>query len=263
MSMPARSSARLIPLPLVLALAGCAGESPPAVDPPGAPETASTHVLEAGARVLQAAPPLRGLDIHVVGFHPMKDDPSMQMEAHHFCHQVNEDFAQCVLYDGDSAQANLNGIEYIISERLFAGLPADEKAYWHPHNGEILSGQLVAPGLPEAAERALMRRKVNSYGKTWHTWHSRHGVEPGDTMPLGPAMLAWSFSRDGELDPRLLAERDRRTGIDSAQRRAARQELQAIARPQAGVDVLREAFPDARPIPGVVDAAADNPPPAD
>lgn len=238
---------------LALALAACTDDPPPTVDPPGMEETASTRVLEAGAQVLQTAPPLRGLDIHVVGFHPMKDDPSMQMEAHHYCHQVNEDFAQCVLYDGDSAQANLNGLEYIISERLFADLPADEKVYWHPHNGEILSGQLVAPGLPEAAERALMRRKINSYGKTWHTWHSRKGAGPGDTMPLGPATLAWSFNRDGELDPALLADRDQRLDIDSGQRRQARQDMRALARPQAGVDLLRDAFPEATAIPGVVD----------
>jgi hypothetical protein len=42
---------------------------------------------------------------------------------------------------------------------------ADEKAYWHPHNYEILSGTLRMPGLPAAAERAALRRKVNSYGK--------------------------------------------------------------------------------------------------
>ena len=66
------------------------------------------------------------------------------MEAHHFCRQVNEDFAQCALFDGNSEDANLNGIEYIISARVFDQLPVEERPYWHPHNGEILSGQLVA-----------------------------------------------------------------------------------------------------------------------
>jgi hypothetical protein len=85
------------------------------------------------------------MDIYPVGFHPMKDGPAHQMEAHHFCHQVNEDFAQCVLFDGSTAQARLNGFEYIISEKLFASLREAERKYWHPHNGEILSGQPVAP----------------------------------------------------------------------------------------------------------------------
>jgi hypothetical protein len=43
------------------------------------------------------------------------------------------------------ADANLIGIEYILSERLFETLPDDEKPSWHPHNYEILSGQLAAP----------------------------------------------------------------------------------------------------------------------
>ena len=95
--------------------------------PPGDEKSSKTSVLEAGARLLQRTSPLGPMDIHLVGFHPMKDDPEHQMEAHHFCHQVNEDFAQCVLFDGDSKGANLNGIEYIISEKLFEGLPEEEK----------------------------------------------------------------------------------------------------------------------------------------
>jgi hypothetical protein len=27
------------------------------------------------------------------------------------------------------------------------------KKYWHPHNGEILSGQLVGPNIPIVAEK--------------------------------------------------------------------------------------------------------------
>lgn len=37
-----------------------------------------------------------------------------------------------------------------------------------------------------------MRRKINSYGTTWHTWRSAHGRAAGDALPLGPVMLAWS-----------------------------------------------------------------------
>jgi hypothetical protein len=180
-------------------LAGCTGhgDSQAPVAPPGRDTAGSTAALKAGAAALQDNGPLAGMDIYLVGFHPMKQAPSEQMEAHHYCRQVNEDFAQCVLFDGNDARANLTGIEYIISERLFHGLPPDERHYWHPHNGEILSGQLLAPGLPEAAEHALMRKKLNSYGKTWHTWASGASARPGDRLPLGPPALAWSFNREG------------------------------------------------------------------
>lgn len=250
-------TALAVPL-LAIALSACTGgdRTDPAVTPPGAEESARTNALEAGAALLQGNGPLGKMDMYVVGFHPMKDHPLHQMEAHHFCRQVNEDFAQCTLFDGNSPEANLTGIEYIISESLYESLADDEKQYWHPHNGEILSGQLVAPNLPEVAEKELMRSKMNTYGKTWHTWHTRDGVNPGDKMPVGPAMLAWSFSRDGEVQPELVAERDKRMDISTEERRRDREDLLELARPQDGVDTLRRQFPQATPIPGVVDKSA-------
>lgn len=83
----------------------------------------------------------------------MHDDPCHQMEAHHYCKKLNEDFSQCLLYDGNTKNANLTGIEYIISEKLFQSLLPEETQYWHPHNYEILSGQLVAPGIPSPLEK--------------------------------------------------------------------------------------------------------------
>ncbi|AZR27297.1 DUF1264 domain-containing protein [Xanthomonas vasicola pv. arecae] len=241
-----------------LALCTSCSRSPSSVTPPGAPESAKTTVLEAGAKVLQPNDPVGKLDIYLVGFHPMKDAPNEQMEAHHYCQQVNEDFAQCALYDGNTDRANLTGIEYIISETLFAQLPEQERSFWHPHNGEILSGQLSAPNLPQIAEKELMRNKINSYGKTWHTWHSRKGTAPGDSLPLGEPMLAWSFNRDGELQQPLIAQRDQAVPVSTAERRAHRQDLTPLAKPQHGVDALHAHFPDAKPIPGVVDANANN-----
>lgn len=231
-----------------LALAACGEESPSAVEPPGQPETAKTKALEAGARVLQQAGPAAELDVYLVGFHPMMDDPNNQLEAHHYCKQVNEDFAQCALWDSNRDDANLNGIEYIISARLFDHLPPEEQQYWHPHDYEILSGLLVAPGLPQMAELALMKGKMNSYGKTWHMWNT--GME-ADALPLGPPRLAWSLNADGEIAPGLLEERDRTLHMDTEQIRRARQSLLPLAEPQRGVDALADAFPDRSKPPGV------------
>lgn len=239
-----------------LALAGCTGSGAtgPTVEVPGQPESAKTTALEMGATAVQRDAPTDALDIYLVGFHPMKNDPQQQFEAHHFCQQVNEDVAQCALYDGNTAEANLNGIEYIISERLFETLPEEERQYWHPHNGEILSGQLVAPGLPEIADRELMQSKMNSYGKTWHTWNTGHSNEGGDMIPLGEPALAWSFNRFGEAAPGLVESRDERMGISTEERRRQRQDLIDMAHRQEGVDALKDAFErPTEPIPGVVD----------
>jgi hypothetical protein len=240
-----------------IALPAMAQQSQPRTAPPGSEKSAKTRTLEAGAKVMQGKAPLHGFDVYLVGFHPMKDHPDLQMEAHHWCHQVNEDFAQCVLFDGNTANANMNGLEYIISEKVFNTLPAQERKYWHPHNGEILSGQLVAPGIPDAGEHALMKQKMNSYGKTWHVWNTGHPGQAGDQLPLGDPMLAWSFSRDGELAPALLESHDRRLDVHTADKRKGRQDLRQLARPQSGVDDLKGKY--GRPtqdIPGVVDQAA-------
>lgn len=242
-----RISAALV----TLALTACGSDGDPKVKPPGAPASGKTDALQAGAAALQGQAPVRGLDIYLVGFHPLKDDPKQQMEAHHYCRQMNEDFAQCALYDGNGPQANLTGIEYIISEKLFATLPPEERRYWHPHNAEILSGQLVAPGIPEPAEKALMRSKMNSYGKTWHVWMT----ERGDKLPRGDAMLAWSFNRDGELRTKLLEERDRKLNVSTIDKRRSRADLVTLARPQQGVDALSGQFTTpVTDIPGVQEA---------
>jgi hypothetical protein len=239
-------------------LSGCTGfgVTTPSTEPAGSPESPKTEVLEAGAAMLQTDSPLDPMNVYLVGFHPMKNDPSHQMEAHHFCAQVNEDFAQCALFDGNTRDANLNGIEYIISENVFEGLPESEKQFWHPHNGEILSGQLVAPGLPERADHELMKSKMNSYGKTWHTWDVSQG-KPGESLPLGEPKLAWSFNRNGEAKKGLVEDRDKRMNIDTDERRKARADLLPLAKPQRGVDALKGQLEGVtHPIPGVVDSSS-------
>lgn len=225
----------------------------PPISPPGADKVTKTKVLEAGAKLLQRNAPLKGFDVYLVGFHAMKDNPEHQMEAHHFCHQMKEDFMQCILFDGNSPKANMHGVEYIISERLFESLSNEEKKMWHPHNAEILTGQLQAPGLPEVAEKSLMKSKMNSYGKTWHLWNTGHMNQISDALPLGEPMLAWSFNRDGELLQGLLEERDRKMKLDSIATRKERADLQTLAKPQSGVDELKGKFGrPTRDIPSVV-----------
>lgn len=225
------------------------------VSPAGESKGAWLAVLEQGANLLQEAQPLKHFDVYVVGFHCAKQAPHMQMEAHHYCRVVNDDFIQCTIFDGNTSQANLIGIEYIISEALFEDLPEAEKAYWHPHNYEVFSGELVAPGLPDVAEAAFMKQLVNSYGKTWHTWHTgRHDGQPGDSLPMGDPQLMWSFNRRGECDEALKQNRDRTMQLNVDSKARERQSYLGLARPQHGVATLADAFSHTQPVPGVKDA---------
>ena len=116
----------------LIALSGCGKKEGPDIAPAGEATASKTDVLKAGAAAIQRHAPVDAMNVYLVGFHPMKDDPHHQMEAHHFCRQVNEDFAQCSLFDGNTSTANLTGVEFIISEKLFETLPAGERKYWHP-----------------------------------------------------------------------------------------------------------------------------------
>ena len=223
--------------------------------PAGEDKGAWLGFLEQGANALQSSAPLKGFDVYVVGFHCAKGEPDFQMEAHHFCRVVNDDLLQCVLFDGNTKDSNLIGVEYIVSGRLFDTMPEEEKPYWHPHNYEVLSGELVAPGLPEVAEKALMKQLMNSYGKTWHTWHTAPaGGQPGMELPYGDPKLMWSFNREGECDESIKRDRNEAMSIDLEGKRADRQSFVDLAKPQWGVDDMRDDFPGATPIPGVTDA---------
>lgn len=221
---------------------------------PGGDRTAKTAILENGAAVMQAKTPIQQISLYLDGFHAAKADPTMQMEAHHYCNQVNQDFAQCVLFDGNTEAARLMGVEYIISAKLYATLPPGEKQYWHPHNYEVLSGELRTPGLPQVAENAALKDKINSYGKTWHTWQTGMHDRPADPLPYGPPQLEWSFNHDGEANPAMVAARDQRMNLNTADARKSRASMASLAQPQGGVDALAGHFPNAKGAPaGVAD----------
>lgn len=232
----------------LLVCLGCGGNTPPSNPdaPAGADKKVDTAVLEKGAEALQNLKPVRALDYYLDGFHVMKDDVGLVMEAHHFCKDVNEEFTQCVIFDGNTASSNIIGVEYIVSEKLFETLTAEEQQRWHPHNFEILSGQLVMPGLPDVAEKAALKKKMNSYGKTWHIWDTGHVGHPAaDKLPVGEPRLAWSFNRDGESPEELVRERDARMGVNSSEKRKSRADLAELAHPQKGVDALADKLPGA------------------
>jgi len=211
--------------------------TPSAVQASGEATSARTRALAVGAAALQSQSPIGAHDTYLDGFHFYSGRPQAQMEAHHYCSVLNEDVFQCVIYDGSRRDAKLMGIEYVVSARLFETLPADEKQLWHSHVHEVHSGQLVAPGLPESAEKELMRKLVGTYGKTWHTWHT----DQGHALPTGVPQLMMGFTADGQIDERMVRERDARLGIDSAAKRTERQAL-----PTPGVDPRADAWRNGR-----------------
>lgn len=143
----------------------------------------------------QAATGARTLGLVLDGFHVSKAEAGRpaeqqhQARALHDCAQMNADFVQCAVFDGDGEDAHLVGVEYVISGRLHEGLSRDERLLWHAHAGEVDAGLLVAPGVPEPTQGALRGLLRPTYGKAWRLWDSVR-----DGLPFGEPVLMWPIA---------------------------------------------------------------------
>jgi hypothetical protein len=175
----------------------------------------------AGPETPRGEGPLGAIDAHLCGFHFYSGDLKRAVRVDHYCSQLNADVLQCVIYDSNEKNARLIGVEYIISETLFNQLPEGEKRLWHSHRYEVVSGLLTAPDVSDVAEKELMKDFASTYGKTWNLWQ----VDRGDKLPLGLPKLMMGFTADGQLDPQMVADRDRALKIDSSQKKGKRADI--------------------------------------
>jgi len=197
---------------LAIAFASCGGKNTPSnVTAPGKEKSVKDKALNTGARLLQDETPLKQFSAYLDGFHFYNGNIHAQMEAHHYVDQLNADVYQAIIFDGNGRDAKIMGIEYIITARLFKTLSKEEKTLWHSHRYEVKSGSLIAPGIPEPAEHELMEKLVSTYGKTIHTWHT----DQERTLPLGSPMIMMGFTKDGQLNPGLLEDRDKRFNVST------------------------------------------------
>ncbi|CAM5710024.1 hypothetical protein STENM223S_09275 [Streptomyces tendae] len=178
------------------------------------------RALDLAAGSLQRKYPLEAMSTYLNGFHMYADDMGRQVEATHFCIHLRHDLHQCVIFDRNAPDARLIGIEYIISEERFRGLPEDEKRLWHSHHYEVKSGSLTAPGIPELAEHAYFEDLVTTYGKTFHTWQYDR-----DDFPYGIPQLMMGFTGDGQASDEMIRARDDRLGLSTPGKRENRADI--------------------------------------
>lgn len=211
--------AATVVLASIALLAGCdpfSGRRPTVSVPPDS-------LLEPVADRLEPRPPTGSLAMHLDSFVFRSGDLRAQQRVQQFCGHASAEVLQCALFDGTGPGARLTGVQYVITERAFQSLPDDEKVYWHSQVYPVKAGTLVAPGLPDEVEHALARRLVRTYAKTWWLWPSERDA----SVPLGVPQLMMGFTREGQLDPVLLAERDRQIGVATAEKRRQRADIPA------------------------------------
>ena len=169
--------------------------------------------------------PLDKMHLYLCAFHVSKANPKFQIEAHHYCAPAGNDVHQCVIYDSRGPNPKMLGTEYIVSDEVYQKLPKDEKKYWHPHAYEIISGQLIAPDMPKDGDD-IFPGLINTWGKTWHTW-----PDPTTLVPMGEPMLMWSANGDGQVNEKLVSQRDSQFGISTPAIRERRKSM-GFAAPQ-------------------------------
>ncbi len=191
----------------------------------------------AGAKV--DGRPADRFHLYLCAFHVAKADPKFVVEAHHYCMPVGDEVNQCVIFDRTGPNARILGVEYIISDALYRKLPDEEKKYYHPHSYEVLSGLLVAPDLARNASDELMKGLITTWGKTWHTW-----PDPKTALPMGEPLLMWAATGDGQVDPALLAARDKQLGISTEAIRRQRASMGMVPQipPPASIETLGRQF---------------------
>lgn len=191
--------------------------------PPGKPMTVGQHVLDKGAEMMQSLKPIKKMNQHVCTFALYGHDLLRQIETHHYCTRINQDFLQCAVYDTDDSHGRLIGVEYIVSDRIFETLPPEEQKLWHSHAYEIKSGLWMNPRVPEMVARPELENLAKTYGKFWITWQ----IDRGDQLPMGPPSLMMSPQpvNLGMVDPILIEKRDNKYNVHIDALKAARVEI--------------------------------------
>ncbi|KAL2341046.1 hypothetical protein Fmac_008986 [Flemingia macrophylla] len=190
---------------------------------PGKPMGIGQHVIDKSAMMVQSLGPIKQISHHACSFAIYSHDMSRQIETHHYCSRIHENFIQCAVYDSEESDARLLGVEYIVPHDIFETMPPEEQKLWHSHAYEIKSGLWVDPRVPELIAMPELENLAKTYGKFWCTWQ----VDRGDRLPMGaPAlMMSPQAVSPGLVRPELVLKRDAKYNISSESLKSSRLEI--------------------------------------
>lgn len=103
------------------------------------------------------------------------------MVAHHWCKTGIPGFvAECLLFDGDAANARLVGVEVVVAADVWKKFSAGERALWHYHKTEIPKIGATLPDLSAEEAAKVAKSLEETYGKIYLLW------DPGkQSLPIG------------------------------------------------------------------------------
>jgi hypothetical protein len=144
------------------------------------------QAMTTNATSAAAAKPVDGYNLpqgHLNAVRHVFDDPSLRVE--HFCKPNDKIMMVCQLYDSNSANATLIGIEYILTQQQYDSLPDREKPYWHAHREEFAPNRAdpMMPELSPEQAQAEMAKLFPTWDKVIITWI------PSDDLPSFPPQV--------------------------------------------------------------------------
>jgi hypothetical protein len=107
------------------------------------------------------------------------DDPTLRVW--HFC-KPNDKMMVCQLYDSNSPNATLIGVEYMITADVYKNILDRDKPNWHSHKEEFAPNRAdpKLPMLNEQQQNATMKTLAESYGRVIIRWN------PNDKTSIFP-----------------------------------------------------------------------------
>jgi Protein of unknown function (DUF1264) len=112
------------------------------------------------------ASPSQGWNLHIDAQKHFGDAHPDEI-AHHWCKPVSDGVTECQIYASDNPDAQLVGIETIVSPSAYKSFPASEQAVWHYHKDEIPKVNATLPGMTPDQAKKVVDSISDTYGKIW------------------------------------------------------------------------------------------------
>jgi hypothetical protein len=111
------------------------------------------------------------------------DDPNLIV--YHCCSFSNPKVIKtCLVFDSNSPNATLIGVDFLIPAKDYASLPAREKPHWlHDTIQSAQNEHLVYPNLTPQQKQQLFNKIGDTYSKTIIFW------DPKDKLPSYPPQI--------------------------------------------------------------------------
>ena len=90
--------------------------------------------------------------------------------AHHYCKQVRGGMFECQLYDSDSKDARLVGVEVVVDAKTWQAFDSVENKNWHYHKTEIPKVNAKLPDLSSEEAAKVVKTLEETYGKIYLLW---------------------------------------------------------------------------------------------